>query len=463
MASTFPDSDSITRLTEGVAGDVRLPGDEGYRDASTIWNHRLQRYPGLVVSCANAEDVQRAVEFATEFDLAIAVRGGGHDYAGKGAIEDGLLFDLSPMNRVEVDPDAATAVVGAGATWGDMDAATQEHGLAVPGPTVSSVGVGGSTLGGGQGHFSRKYGLAIDNVRAFDLVTADGDRVTASEDDQADLFWALRGGLGNFGIVTRFTFDLHPIGPDVLGGQAMHRFDDAREVLEFYREYVEDLPDAAMCYAFVLPVPPVEGIPEAEHGAPAISLIFAYDGPRDRGEALVRPLREFGDPFVVDFDWMPYTVLQQMFDEAMPDGLRWYSRSLDLDTISDDVIETVLEYGSELSGAFTSAYFVPMSGEINRVDAEDTAFPGREADFSVHILAGWESAADDEPVRAWTRAFHNALDEHATDGVYVNLLGEDEGARVPEAYGENWERLRELKGTWDPEDRLRATHHIPPQ
>lgn len=458
---TDPDlSEAIESLGTATTGPVLLPGDDGYSEACEIWNSRLQRYPSVVLQCHDAEDVSHGVSFAVDTDLELTVMGGGHDYAGKSACDDGFLLDLSPMDSVTVDAQAQRATVGAGATWADVDAATEAEGLMVPGPTVSTVGVAGATLGGGQGHFSRKFGLTADNVRSVEIVTADGQIRRASSEEHEDLFWAIRGGLGAVGVVTEFEFELHEAGPEVLGGQAMHPIDDIDDVLRFYREYVADLPEEAMCYAFVIPIPPLEAFPEELHGEPAITLVAAHLGPESAAEETIDPLREFGDPYVADFNWMPYTALQTMFDDGVPKGLRWYSRSVDLPSLSDATLDTFADFGRDLHGPFSMAYFVPMDGAMSDPDTADTAFGSRESRFTFHILCGWQSDERDDEMMSWTRSFYDAMSSESRESVYVNLLGEDEEDRAAAAYGPNYDRLVELVDQWDPDGIFDETHPL---
>lgn len=459
----FPEDGEIHAFTEKLPGSVLLPGDDGFEDAITIWNSRLQEYPSIVVQCGEPTAVVEGIEFAHEHGLELAIKGGGHDYAGHATCDDGLLIDLSPMDQVEVFPEQRRARAGAGATWADLDAATQEHGLATTGVTVSTVGVAGSTLGGGSGHLSRAFGLALDNVRSMEVVTPDGEVRTASETEHPDLFWALRGGSGNFGVVTSFEYELHPIGPEVLGGQAMYLIDDAEDVLRFYREFTADVPDELTCYAFMIPIPPLEDFPEELHGEPAISLVASYVGDLDAGREAVAPIASFGDPLFASFDPMPYTALQSMFDEGVPEGQRWYSKAQYVDEITDAAIDTVAEYTTDLHGPLSMVYFEPLGGAVGRVDSDETAFPHRDYPYSFHALCGWSDPADDEEMIAWTDAFHDAMSEHATEGVYVNLLSGDDPERIPEAYADNFERLREIKQQYDPNNVLHATHNIPPE
>lgn len=457
------DSALVHAIDRGIEGAVLLPDDEGYEDARAIWNARLQENPAVVVRCLGAADVAEGVTLAREHDLELAVKGGGHDYAGNATCDGGLLLDLSPMDHIEVDPDAHRATVGAGATWGALDATTQEHGLATTGVTVSTVGVAGATLGGGSGHLARTHGLALDNVLAMEVVTAEGEVIRASEDDHSDLFWGLRGGSGNLGVVTEFEYILHEVGPTVLGGQAMHRIDDAGAVLEFYREFTADIPDELTCYAFMIPIPPLEDFPEDLHGEPAITLVASYVGPIDEGASAVEPIAQFGDPLFASFDPLPYTALQSMFDDGVPEGQRWYSKAGYVDEISDGAIETAATFGADLHGPLTMAYFEPLGGEIGRVGSDATAFPHRDRPYSYHVLCGWSDPERDAEMIEWTDAFHGSMTEHMVGGVYVNLLSGDEPERIPEAYGENLDRLRTIKQLYDPADVFTSTHHIAPE
>ncbi len=458
----LPKSTEIDELAQRTDGPVLLPGAEGYEDASKIWNSRLQQYPAIVVQCTGPGDVIASVEFAREHGIELAVKGGGHDYGGHGTCDDGVLADLSAMDWVDVDPEARRARVGPGATWADVDAETQEHGLATTGVTVSTVGVAGSTLGGGSGHLARSQGLALDNVRSMEVVTADGTVRTASADENPDLFWALRGGSGNFGVVTVFEYALDEVGPEVLGGQTMHPIEDVEKVLAFYREFTADCPDELTCYAFVIPIPPIEGFPEEIHGEPAITLVASYVGAIEDGRSLVEPLVEFGDPLFASFDPMPYTALQSMFDDGAPNGLRWYSKAQYVDEITDGAIETVAEYAPDLHGPFSMVYFEPLGGEIGRVDPDATAFPHRDRQYSFHALCGWSDPEQDDEMIAWTDAFHESMTGHAVDGVYVNLLSGNEPERIPEAYGSNLDRLRAVKRRYDPDNVFATTHNIEP-
>jgi len=449
-------------LTRTVRGAVLTPGDAGYDEARALWNARFDRRPDLIVRCANAEDVRTAVSFARDNGLRLSVKGGGHAFSANTVADGGLLIDLSPMKGVEVDPTSQTVRVEAGAKWGEVDPLVQAHGLASPGGTVSTVGVAGYTLGGGAGYLARRYGMAIDNLLSLDVVTADGELRHVSEARHPDLFWALRGGGGNFGVATRFEFRLHEVGPQVLAGQVFHRLEDAPRVLRVYRDFMAAAPEDVQCYPFFLRVPPINLFPEEHHGTLALDLVVFHARTGTEAEATLRPLVEAGDPFLAFVGPQPYLDVLKTFDAGLPSGQRYESRSHDLPAITDAVIDTVMEHVSGMVGDFTSAYLGGLGGAIARVDPAATAFPHRDAAFSFHIMAGWTAPEQDAEVTAWTRRFHEAMTPHATGGVYVNVLGHGETSRVHAAYGENWERLVELKRIWDPDNLFRTNHNIPP-
>ena len=462
MAEEPPHDTTFEEFEGELDGVMVQPRQRGFDETREIWNGRLVDSPAVIARCRSSTDVVAAVTFASDEGLPVAVKSGGHDYAGLSSPGEGLLIDVSAIDHVSVDPEARRATVGPGASWGDLDESTQAHGLATTGVTVSTVGVAGATLGGGTGHLARTQGLALDNVASLEVATAGGDLVEASEDTNPDLFWALRGGRGNFGVVTEFEFQLHEVGSEVVAGQAMHPIDDVIAVLEFYREFAADMPDALTCYAFVIPIPPLEAFPEEIYGDPAITLVASYVGPTSAGEAAIEPLREFGDPLFADFGPMPYTALQSMFDDGVPEGQRWYSRAHYIDEITDEAIDMVAEYAGDLHGPMTMAYVEPLGGAIAEIDSNETAFPHRDAKYSFHILCGWMDAGRDQEMQAWTDAFYEAMEPHARGGVYVNLLNEDEAERVPAAYGENYERLQRVKADWDPDNVFSLSHNIEP-
>jgi FAD/FMN-containing dehydrogenase len=461
MTGDAPDSNHTAALRDRLHGDLLNPGDEGYEAARTVFNAMVDRYPSYVVRPTGAADVMAAVDFAREHDLLLSVKGGGHNFAGTAVCDDGLTIDCSRMDGVRVDPEARTARVGPGATWADFDHEAGAFDLATTGGLVSTTGVAGLTLGGGQGYLARKHGLTVDNLRSVDIVTAAGDLVHASDEENPELFWALRGGGGNFGVVTSFEFDLHPVGPEVLAGPIFHPYEDAREALRFYREFTADAPDELACYALVVRVPPEEPFPEARRGDPAVAFAVCYAGPLDEAEDAVEPLRAFGDPTLDGVGPIPYPALQRSFDDGSPAGHRWYTKAHYLDGLPDDAIDTILEFTDPFPGPLTQVGIEPMGGAIARVDATATAFPHRDATYSLGIWPGWADPEADDDVVAWARAFHEAMAPYA-DGVYANYLDRDETDRVEAAYGENYERLVEVKDRWDPENRFRMNQNVEP-
>jgi FAD/FMN-containing dehydrogenase len=463
MSAANPLHSAITQgFRERLQAEVFLPGEAAYEDARRAWNGRFDPHPAAVVRCRTAEDVVAALDLAGERNLAVSVKGGGHSYAGHSVGDGALAIDLSLMNSVKIDPDRRRAVVGPGATWAEFDQSAQAFGLAATGATVSTVGVAGSTLGGGTGYLARKYGLSLDSLAAVEVVVADGRILRASEAENPDLFWALRGGSGNFGVVTSFEFRVHPVGPEVVTAQAFHPIERASDVLRFYRDFMDDAADEVNAYAFVLRVPPAAPFPEEFQGKPALALVACYCGETAAGEEALRLLRDFGEPFLAVLQTVPYVAAQKAFDVGMPEGLRWYSRAHYLRELSDEVIETVVRYTEALPGPFTMAYFERAGGAVGRVDPSATAFPHRGSPYAIHIFPGWTDPAEDEHLMHWTRDFHRALAPYATGGVYVNLLGEDEPERVSAAFGQNYSRLRELKARWDPENRFRINHNVQP-
>jgi FAD/FMN-containing dehydrogenase len=466
MSTKYPREDPTELSTEpliaGVAGPVITRDDPGYDEARAVWNGMVDRAPLAIVQCAGPTDVVEAIRFAAENDLPLAVRSGGHNVAGKSVCDDGVVVDLSAMNDVTVDPTARTARVGPGATWGEFDAVAQEYGLATTGGIVSTTGVGGLTLGGGIGYLARTHGLAMDNLRSVELVTAAGDVVRASEDEHPDLFWGIRGGGGNLGVVTAMEFDLHEVGPEVYAAQAFYPFSQAQAVLEFYREFTADAPAEVSCYAFVAHVPPEEPFPEATHGDTTIALVAAYSGDTDDGDAFLAPIEAFGDPIFRVVGPMPYTALQQSFDAGAPKGTRAYWKATYVDEIPDDVVDVVLDRVESLPGPLTLVAFEPMGGAIAHVGADETAYPHREATYNFGIFAGWLDEAEDDAIVAWTREFHEAMAPYSTGGVYANYLDGDDTDRVANAYGENYDRLAALKAEWDPENRFRLNQNVEP-
>jgi FAD/FMN-containing dehydrogenase len=461
-----PESPSVDleRLRTGFRGLVIGPDDEGYREARSIWNGAIDRRPACIARCTGVADVVAAVRFARERDLLVAVRSGGHGVGGHALCDGGLVIDLSPMKGIRVDPRARTARAEAGVLWGELDRETQLFGLATVGGIVTHTGIAGLTLGGGIGWLMRKYGATVDNLVSADLVTAEGEIVTASEEENPDLFWAIRGGGGNFGIVTAFEYRLHPVGPIVLAGPVYHPLEDAPDVLRFYREFIAGAPDELTTIFNLRVAPQVPYLPEEMHGKPIVMVGACYAGAPEDGAEVVRPLKEFGSPIVDLLEPKPYLALQSMFDPSVPHGWHYYWKSVELPPLSDEAIDTLVEHASTLTSPKSYCIVFQLGGALARVAEGETAFSQRDAAHNVNINAVWtEEDPDAERHIAWARNFFDSMQPHARDRVYLNFLGEEGADRVRQAYGAGkYERLVELKRSYDPTNFLRLNQNIEP-
>ncbi len=442
---------AVEPLDERMRGSVLEPADDGYEEARAIWNGMIDCRPAGIARCTGVADVMAAVDFAREKRMPLAVRGGGHSIPGRCLTEEGLVVDLSPMGSVRIDPTTRTATVEPGARWGDFDHEAQAFGLATTGGVDSRTGVAGLTLGGGIGWLARSCGLSADNLLGADVVTAEGRLVRASEDENPDLLWGLRGGGGGLGVVTSFEFQLHEVGPEVLVAQAYHPFEDAADLFRFYRDFMAEASDEVGCYAFILRVPPAAPFPEEWQGRMAAALIACHAGEPERSRRELAPLEKFGDPILAFADTMPYTALQQSFDAGYPAGERYYGKSAFIEGLPDDLIETLVSVTDPLVGPFTAVFIESMGGAVGRVEPGATAFPHRDAPFNLSVTCGWSDPAKDERVVAWAREFYGAIEPHSTGGVYTNYLDVDDDDRIQSAYGQNFERLVRLKEEWDPE------------
>jgi FAD/FMN-containing dehydrogenase len=449
-------------LTLDVA-DVVTPSHPGYDSARRLWNGLIDRRPALIARPADAAEVARAVVFAREHDLPIAVRCGGHSVPGHSSVDDGLVVDLSArLGSVTVDATARRVRAGGGALLGSLDRATQAHGLVVPSGHVSHTGVGGLTLGGGTGWLMRRHGLTIDSLRAVEVVTADGDIVRASDDDLPDLFWALRGGGGNFGVVTELEFEAHPLGTELVAGMLVYPLAQAREVLGFVREWMEAAPDDLTSFPVFVTAPPVGPFPPELQGKPVLAVGVAYAGPIADGLRSLEPLKRFAAPALDLAAPMPYLALQTMLDDAVPHGLHNYNRAEWLDELDDGVIATLVEHFGRVSSPLSQVILARMGGAVARVPPDATAFAHRQARNLLWIVSMWPPDESPEPHLRWGREIADALRPHAAGGVYVNALG-DEPSRVRAAYGGNWQRLREIKRRYDPDNVFRHNANIPPR
>jgi FAD/FMN-containing dehydrogenase len=456
------DTATIEQFALALRGRLIQPGDPDYDEARSVWNGMIDRRPAMIAQCTGVADVITCVNFARDNAVPVTVRAGGHSVAGKSMCDNGLVIDLALMNGVRVDPVAKKAYVEAGAVGGDLDHETQAFGLATTGGTDSTTGVAGLTLGGGTGFLAPAFGLAVDNLLAADVVTVDGKLLHASQTENTDLLWALRGGGGNVGVVTSLEFQLHEVGPDVLVAQIFHPFEDSGDVLRFYREFTATAPDEVFALAAFMHVPPVEPFPEEFHGKTAIALVVSYAGSVEDGEAVMAPLQSFGNPILNAVMPMPYVTLQQTFDAANPAGGRYYWKSQYLPELSDDAIATMVSKVEPFPGPMSIVFMEPMGGAIQRVDATATAFPHRNVAFNFSISGAGMDPAQDAEIIAWVREFHAAMTPYATGGVYANYLDHDDTERVRAAYGVNYERLQQIKTKYDPNNLFNANQRTDP-
>ena len=452
----------IAELKTGFGGELLLPTDAGYDSARKIWNAMIDKRPALIARCTTTTDVVRAVAFARDERLPLAVRGGGHNIAGSAVCDDGVVVDLSRMRAAHVDAEARRAIVEGGALLSDLDAATQTHGLATPVGINSTTGVAGLTLGGGFGWLSRKYGMTVDNLESAEVVTASGEVLRASAVEHPDLFWALRGGSGNFGVVTRFEFRLHPVGPELLSGLIVYPASEARSVLQQYREVVAQSPDDLTVWAILRQAPPLPFLPASVHGQPIVVLALLYAGDPAQGATLIEPLRRLGTPLGEHIGVQPYSAWQQAFDPLLTAGARNYWKSHNLSTLADGLIDVVGAFLDRLPSPQCEIFIASLGGATTRPAPADTAYAHRDAQFVMNVHARWDEADDDARCIAWAREFFGAASPFATGGVYVNFLTADEGDRVAAAYGPSYRRLSEIKRRYDPDNLFRTNQNIAP-
>ena len=445
----------VEALPLNVRGPVLRAGNDEYESARHIWNGMIDRHPDIIVRATGAADVAAVVNFARKENVPLAIRGGGHSAAGKSVSDGGITLDLSLMKGIRVDPARRTALVQPGVTWADFDAETQAFGLATTGGIVSTTGVAGLTLGGGIGWLSRTYGLSSDNLLSVDIVTADGKLRTASAEQNADLFWAVRGGGGNFGVVTSFEFQLNPVGPTVFAGLMVWPRPMAYDVLRAYREFTQGAPENASAYA---------GLGTSPDGVPIVIVVGFHHGPTEEGEALFAPLRRLGPPVADMLQPMPYTAAQKLLDGLNPPGNRIYWKSSILRNIDDDVLETIIDQSATMPSPLSAALIEFYGGATNRVDTESTAYPLRNATYSVNAISSWTDPSQDTENVAWARGLWEAVQQFSPGSVYVNFLGVgDQGEdRVRAAYGPNYSRLSRLKAKYDPTNLFRLNQNIRP-
>lgn len=454
-------SGTVAGLREGLRGDVFVAGDDGYEEARAVHNGMIDRRPAVVVRVANAGDVMATVNYARENDLVLAVRGGGHSGPGFGTVDDGVVIDFSAMRGVRVDPAAQTARADAGATWGDFNAATHAFGLATVGGIISTTGIAGLTLGGGIGYLSRGQGLSLDNLISADVVTADGRFVQASEDDNADLFWALRGGGGNFGVVTSFEYRLHPIS-DVYWGPMFYEVEETENIFRFYRDFIADAPNEMGAFPAFQIAPPLPFIPEDRHGDMFVAIVACWSGSPEEGEKRFKPFHDVAEVKAEHVGPVPYPAINAAFDGLFPKGIRQYWKGNFVRELSDGAIAAHVEHGPKAPTASSTMHLYPIDGACHDVAPTDTAFGHRDANWSMVVVSAWEDPADDAANIGWVRGYSEAMTPHSEAGGYINFMDADDDNRVPANYGVNYDRLVAVKRTYDPDNLFRVNQNIAP-
>jgi FAD/FMN-containing dehydrogenase len=442
-------------------GTVQEPGDGGYDEARKVYNAMIDRKPRLIAQCTDVADVMAAVRMAKANDLRVSVRGGGHNAAGLGVCDDGLVIDLAPINYVRVEPSSRTVLVGGGCKWRDVDHATHAFGLAVPSGIIASTGVAGLTLGGGMGHLSRKYGLTIDNLLSVDMVLADGSFVVANAEENPDLFWAIRGGGGNFGIVTSFLFEGQPVHT-VCAGPMLWNLEDAADVMKWYREFITQAPEEMNGFVAMMTVPPGPPFPEELHLRKMCAIVWCYQGPMEEANRILEPIRSYRPPAFEFFVPMPFPMLQGMFDPIYPAGLQWYWKADFFKEISDAAIEKHLEHASSLPTWLSTMHLYPVNGKVNRVRESDTAFAYRDAVWSGVIVGVDPDPANRDRIVNWARDYYEALHPFGAGGAYLNFMMEEGEDRIRATYRGNYDRLAAVKAKYDPDNFFRINQNIRP-
>jgi FAD/FMN-containing dehydrogenase len=451
----------IDQLREQVRGAVITPDDEGYEQARRVHNAMIDRRPAAVVRCANAGDVVAGVNFAREHQLDLAVRGGEHSVPGFGTCDGGVVIDLSGMRGVRVDPAAGMARAEGGATWGDFNAATHAFGLATTGGIISTTGVGGLTLGGGIGYLARGYGLSCDNLVSADVVTADGRFLVASEKENDDLFWALRGGGGNFGVVTSFQFRVHPV-KDIYGGPMFFELDDAGAVLRFFRDFIADAPEELGAFPAFQIAPPLPFIPEDRHGDPFLAMVACWAGPLDQGEHALQPFHDLAPVVAEHLGPMPYPALNSAFDALVPPGLQHYWKANFVTELTDEAIAAHLDHGPKVPVVNSTVHIYPINGACHRVAPDATAFAYRDANFATVIAGMWPDPTQNEANISWVRDYYDATAPLSEEGGYINFMADDDQDRIKANYRGNYERLVAIKRKYDPDNLFHLNQNIRP-
>jgi FAD/FMN-containing dehydrogenase len=456
--------DRVNHFKEMIHGNVLFPSQEEYDQARKIWNGMIDTRPACIVQCSGPADVIDVVRFARTHELLVSVRGGGHNVSGKALCDGGMMIDLSRMKGIHVNPTARIARAQAGVTLGELDRETQAFGLVTPAGIVTTTGIAGLTLGGGIGYLSRKYGLTCDNLLSVDLVTAEGEYLTVSQTQHPDLFWGVRGGGGNFGIVTSFEYQLHALGPMVLGGMLLHPMKDAPAFLRYYRDFIADAPDELAVVPLLRLAPPAPFLPSSVHGQPVVGVIALYAGAIEDAESCIAPLRQYGTPLVDGIKPTPFRVLQSMLDASARPGLQYYVKSEFLPPLSDALIDTIVDHASRITSPLSVIAGFHLGGAVSRVEEDATAYSHRDAAYSLIINCAWRDPAESATHIQWTREFWTALQPFSRGGAYINFQSRDEGEdRVINTYGTaKYKRLAVLKRKYDPSNFFRLNQNIPP-
>jgi FAD/FMN-containing dehydrogenase len=445
-----------------IKGSVLVPDDSGYEEARQIWNAMIDRRPAVIVQCLQADDVQPVIRFARKSGLELSIRGAGHNIAGNALCDNGVTIDFSRMRKVRVDGEKRRAYVEPGATLADLDEATQAHGLATPVGINSTTGIAGLTLGGGFGWLTRKYGMTIDNLVSVNMITADGKKIRASENENGDLFWAIRGGGGNFGVVTQFEFQLFPVGPEIVAGLIVFPFNQAKQILTKYRQFVNSAPEDLNVWVVLRKAPPLPFLPETAHGKEVVLLPIFYSGAVAETEKLIAPLRAFGTALGEHIGAQPYVQWQKAFDPLLTPGARNYWKSHNFTELADGALNSIIEFAGKLPSPQCEIFIGLIAGAPNRIAADSMAYGHRDARFVLNVHGRWDEATDDQKCIGWAREFFKASTPYASAGAYVNFMTEEEGDRVAAAYGSNYERLVQVKRRYDPENVFHLNQNIKP-
>ncbi len=452
---------TLIELRAQVRGETVIPGDAGYEDARKVHNGMIDKRPAVVVRVANTGDVMTTVRYAHDNGLALAIRGGGHSGPGFGTCDGGVVIDFSRMRGVRVDPSAKTARAEGGATWGDFNAATHAFGLATPGGIISTTGIAGLTLGGGIGYLSRGFGLSLDNLVSADVVTADGKMHIASERENADQFWAIRGGGGNFGVCTSFEYKLHPVR-DVYWGPMFYEIEEAANILRFYRDYIRDAPEQMGAFPAFQIAPPLPFIPKDRHGDMFCAIVACWAGDPEEGERRFKPFHDVAEVKAEMVGRVPFPAINAAFDGLFPKGIRQYWKGNFVKELSDDAIAAHVQHGPRAPTVSSTMHLYPVNGACHNVAADATAFGHRDADFSMVVVSAWNDPADDKANIGWVRGYSNAMAPYSEVGGYINFMDGDDTKRIPANYGRNYDRMVGIKRKYDPDNLFRVNQNIVP-